>query len=260
MATPSQRLVRMGFGFAVAQALHVVAELQIAELLQGGPRTAEDLAAAAGSHAGALYRVLRFLAGEGVFQEQSPGLFGNTELSEALRADAPESPRDFIRMINREAYASWGQLLHSVRTGEPAFNHVFGAPRFEWLSSHPEEAALFQQAMVSLSMGGNIDVAHAYDFSACRRVVDIGGGHGQLLSAVVTANPHLTGVLFDLPTGIEAARNGVGGPLPRCELVAGDFFASVPPADTYLIKKVIHDWGDEDAAKILAQLSPSHAA
>ena len=128
---------------------------------------------------------------------------------------------------------------------------MFGAPRFEWLDSHPKEAALFQQAMVALSMGGSLDVAHAYDFSPCRRVVDVGGGHGQLLSTVVTANPHLTGVLFDIPTGIEAARTGVGGPLPRCDLVAGDFFASVPAADTYLIKKVIHDWGDEDAARIL---------
>jgi SAM-dependent methyltransferase len=154
-------------------------------------------------------------------------------------------------MINREAYAAWGQLLHSVRSGETAFEHIFAAPRFEWLAGHPEAAALFQQAMIALSQGGNIETARAYDFSVCRRVVDVGGGHGQLLSAIVTLNPHLTGVLLDLPAGIEAARRGVGGPLPRCELVAGDFFAEVPAADTYVIKKVIHDWDDGRALTIL---------
>ena len=155
-------------------------------------------------------------------------------------------------MINREAYTAWGQLLHTVRTGETAFDYVFGAPRFEWLASHHEQAALFQQAMVSLSQGGNAEIARAYDFSACGLVVDVGGGHGQLLSAIVTANPHLSGVLLDLSAGIEAARRGVGGPLPRCELVVGDFFASVPAADTYVIKKVVHDWSDEQAVRILA--------
>jgi SAM-dependent methyltransferase len=251
MITASQRLLRMGFGFALGQALHVVAELQIAELLHDGPRTAEALATATDSDAGALYRVLRFLAGEGVFEEKSPGLFANTELSDGLRAEAPASPRDFIRMVNREAYAAWGQLLHSVRTGQPAFEHVFGAPRFEWLAEHPDAAALFQQAMVALSQGGNFEAARAYDFSGCRRVVDVGGGHGQLLSAIITLNPHLSGVLLDVPAGLEAASKGVGGPLPRCELVTGDFFASVPTSDTYVIKKVIHDWADEQAVTIL---------
>ena len=170
------------------------------------PAHGRSLAAATGSNADALYRVLRFLAGEGVFEERSPGLFANTELSAALRAEAPASPRDFIRMINREPYAAWGQLLHTVRTGETAFDHVFGAPRFEWLADHPEQAALFQQAMVSLSQGGNIEAARAYDFSACRLVVDVGGGHGQLLSAIVTSNPHLSGVLLDLRAGVEAAK------------------------------------------------------
>ena len=252
MGTPSQDLLRMGFGFAVAQALHVAAELGIADLLQDGPRNAGDLARATGSDAGALYRLLRFLAGEGVFREESAGRFAQTELSAGLRANAPESPRDFIRMINKEAYAAWGQLLHSVQTGSTAFEHVFGAPRFEWLASHPEQAALFQRAMIALSGGANVEAAEAYDFAGRHRVVDVGGGHGQLLSAIVTRNPHLSGVLYDLPAGIAAARTGVGGPLPRCDLVAGDFFASVPAgADIYIMKKVIHDWDDGRAAKIL---------
>jgi SAM-dependent methyltransferase len=252
MGTPSQDLLRMGFGFAVAQALHVAAELGIADLLQDAPRSAEDLARATGTDAGALYRLLRFLASEGVFREEAAGRFAQTELSAGLRADAPDGPRDFIRMINKEAYAAWGQLLHSVRTGNTAFEHVFGAPRFEWLASHPEQAALFQRAMIALSGGANQEAAEAYDFAGCRRVVDVGGGHGQLLSAIVARNPHLSGVLYDLPAGIAAARTGVGGPLPRCDLVAGDFFKDVPEgADVYIMKKVIHDWDDERAVKIL---------
>lgn len=252
MSTPSQDLLRMGFGFAVAQALHVAAELGIADLLQDGPRSVEDLARAARTDTAALYRLLRFLASEGVFREESAGRFAQTDLSAGLRADAPDSPRDFIRMINSEAYAAWGQLLHSVRTGGTAFEHVFGVPRFEWLASHPDQAALFQRAMIALSQGSNVEAAEAYDFAPCKRVVDVGGGHGQLLSAIVTRNPHLSGVLYDLPAGIAAARTGVGGPLPRCDLVAGDFFKSVPEgADIYIMKKVIHDWDDDRAAKIL---------
>lgn len=252
MNTPSQDLLRMGLGFAVAQSLHVAAELGIADLLHDGPKSAEDLARATKTDAAALYRVLRFLASEGVFREEPVGLFAQTDLSSGLRADAPDSPRDFIRMINREAYAAWGQLLHSVQTGGTAFDHVFGAPRFQWLADHPEQAALFQRAMIAASGASNLQAAEAYDFAACKRVVDVGGGHGQLLSAIVTRNPHLSGVLYDMPTGIEAARAGVGGPLPRCDLVAGDFFEKVPEGcDLYIMKKVIHDWDDGRAAKIL---------
>jgi SAM-dependent methyltransferase len=252
MGTASQDLLRMGFGFAVAQALYVAAELGIADLLSEGSRSTEDLAHATHSDADALYRVLRFLASEGVFREEAPRRFAQTELSDALRADAPASPRDFIRMINEEAYTAWGHLLHSVRTGKTAFEQVFGAPRFEWLAGHPEQAALFQRAMIALSQGSNVEVAEAYDFSACKRVVDVGGGHGQLLSVIVARNPHLSGVLHDLSAGVAAARKGVGGPLPRCELVAGDFFESVPAGgDAYIMKKVIHDWDDTRAAKIL---------
>ena len=252
MATPSQRLLRMGFSFAFSQALYVAAELGIADLLHGGSQSADELAKATNSDAGALYRVLRFLASEGVFREEAPRRFAQSELSDALRADAPKSPRDLIRMINREAYTAWGQLLHTVRTGQTAFEHVFGAQRFDWLAKHPEAAALFQSAMVAISQGGNAEAAKAYDFTDCRRVVDVGGGHGELLSAIVTRNPHLSGVLYDRPAGIAAAEKGVGGPLPRCELVAGDFFLSVPDGgDVYIIKKVIHDWDDQSSVKIL---------
>jgi hypothetical protein len=163
-------------------------------------------------------------------------------------------------MLNSEVYEAFEQLSYSVQTGKPAFDKVFGSPRFEWLGAHPEQAALFQRAMIAASQGSSEAVADAYDFSASRCVVDVGGGHGQLLSAILARNTHLTGILFDLPSGIAAARTGAGGPLPRGELVAGNFFESVPAADTYILKRVIHDWDDERAAAILRNCRRAMAA
>lgn len=250
MSSPAQQIMRLGLGFAVSQALRVVIELGIPDLLAAGERPIEELAAATRSNPDALHRIMRLLAPEGVFSEVQSGRFTLTELGATLRSDRP-GPRDFIRMINSEAYLAFEQLAYSVDTGKPAFEKVFGSPRFDWLSQHPEQAALFQQAMVALSQGSNEAVAEAYDFGPFRRVVDVGGGHGQLLSAILARNPHLDGVLFDLPSGVAAARNGAGGPLPRTEFVAGDFFESVPSGDVYVVKKVVHDWDDARATTIL---------
>lgn len=250
MTSPAQQLLRLGFGFAVSQGLRVIIELGIADLLADGERAVDELAAETNTDADALHRVMRLLASEGVLIETAPRKFRLTEIGAALRSGKP-GPGDFIRMINSEPYASFGQLLHSVRTGKPAFDKVFGSPRFDWLSKHPEEAALFQRAMVSLGQGGNEAIADAYDFSAFKQLVDVGGGHGQLLSAILAHNPHLRGVLFDLHSGVAAARAGAGGDLPRTDFVVGDFFKAVPPSDAYILKKVIHDWDDEQAVTIL---------
>ena len=252
MASPSQHLIRLGFGFAVSQALRVVVDLEIADRLAASERSVEELAAETGSHADALYRVMRMLAAEGVFRETSLRRFALTEVGAALRSDKRDGPREFIRMLNCEPYLAFTQLDHSVRSGLPAFDEVFGKPRFDWLSEHPNEAALFQRAMVAVGQGSNEAVADAYDFGPFSRVVDVGGGHGQLLSAILARHPHLSGVLFDLPAGVAAAKSGAGGDLPRTEFVAGSFFESVPPgADLYVLKRVIHDWNDERAAVIL---------
>jgi SAM-dependent methyltransferase len=250
MSNASQQIVRLGFGFAVSQALRVIIELGIPDLLAVGERSVDELATATRSDADALYRVMRLLAPEGVFREVLPRHFELTEVGAVLRSDRP-GPGDYVRMINSEAYLAFEQLLHSVRTGKPAFDKVFGSPRFDWLSEHPEQAALFQRAMVALSLGSNEAIADAYDFTPFARVVDVGGGHGQLLSAILARNPHLSGVLFDLPSGVAAAQQGAGGDLPRTEFVAGDFFESVPAGDIYVVKKVVHDWNDEHAAVIL---------
>jgi O-methyltransferase domain len=229
-----------------------VAELKIADLLSSGDRAIDDLAAATGSNAGALYRVMRLLSGEGVFREVSAGRFALTEIGRALRSDEPTGPRNYLRMINSEAYLAFARLSDSVRTGEPVFEAVFGKPRFDWLADHPVEAALFQQGMVSVGAGADAAVAEAYDFGSHSQVVDVGGGHGQLLSAILARHPNLHGTLFDRKAGLASATSTPGDAVARTRSIAGDFFDSVPAgADVYVLKKVIHDWDDERAAKIL---------
>lgn len=252
MASSVQHLVRLAFGFAVSQALRVVADLEIADHLGDGEWSVDDLAAKTHSNADALYRVMRLLAAEGLFRETAVRRFRLTKVGEVLRSDKGSSPRDLIRMLNGEPYLAFAQLDHSVRTGLPAFDEVFGKPRFDWLADHPDEAALFQRAMVTLGRDSNEAIAEAYDFGAFSRVVDVGGGHGQLLSAILARHAHLSGVLFDLPSGIQTIRSGAAGHLPRTEFIGGNFFESVPHgADIYLMKKVIHDWNDEQAIVIL---------
>lgn len=248
MVSPSQQIMRLGFGFAVSQALRTVIELGIADLVAGGKQSVAELATATQSNADALYRIMRLLAAEGVFREVQPRHFDLTEVGAALRSGRP-GPRDFVQMMNHEAYLAFGQLPYSVQSGKPAFDKVFGSPRFDWLSDHPVEAALFQRAMVALSQGSNEAVAEGYDFTPFKRVVDLGGGHGQLLSLILARNPHLHGVLFDLPSGVAAAE--LGAMASRIDIIGGDFFESVPPGDVYVVKKVIHDWDDERAVAIL---------
>lgn len=249
--TPEQQLVRLGFGFAVSQSLKVVADLEIADKLADGPLAVEDLAYDCGVQSSALARILRVLCAEGVFREEPGAVFSLTDVGEALRAG--RGPRDFIQMLSAEPYKAFAELAHAVRTGEPTFERVFGLPRFKWLAEHPEAARAFQAAMVAYGRGLNEAVSEAYDFSGFSVVADIGGGHGQLLSAILANHPHLGGILFDLPAGIAEAEKGIGGPLPRTSLIAGDFFESVPAgADLYILKKVVHDWEDERAVAILS--------
>src|SRR5258708_13787731 len=252
MLSPSQYRIRLGLGFMISQALNVAADLNVAERLAAGERSVDDVGAETGCHADALYRIMRVLAAEGIFRETVDRRFELTELGSALRSDEPSSPRDVIRMMTREPYLAFTQLGHSVYTGLPAFDKVFGRPRFDWLADHPDQAALFQQAMIALSQGANEAVAEAYDFGPFARVVDVGGGHGQLLSEILKRQPPLSGVLFDLPAGVQTARGRAGNFPPHTDFVAGSFFESVPAgADAYILKKVIHDWNDEQAVRIL---------
>lgn len=252
MQNPSQQLIHLGLSFMASQALRIAADLNVADRLAAGERSIDELAEETDCHCDALYRVMRLLAAEGVFRETSTRRFQLTELGAALRSKAPSSPRDLIRMMNREPYLAFAQLTHSVHTGLPAFESVFGKPRFDWLADHADAASLFQQAMIALSQGANEAVAEACDFGSLSQIVDVGGGHGQLLSAILKKHPHLSGILFDLPAGVEAARANAASFPPQTAFVAGNFFNAVPGgADAYIMKKVIHDWNDEQAARIL---------
>ena len=259
-------LTQMAFGALMTQALYVAAKLGVADLLAAGPRPVKELAAATETHGRALYRVLRSLAGVGIFRETAPQVFALTPLAEPLRSEAPNSVRrGMIFMGEGWHWAVWGDLMHSVRTGRPAWGHVHGAEVFDYFADHPAEAEIFNGAMTDMSMSTAPAVVEAYDFSGTGTLADIAGGHGYLLAQVLKANPGMKGVLFDVApvvAGADAllAREGVA---ERVEKVAGDFFAGVPAgADAYIMKHIIHDWDDERAGLILKNIRavmPDHA-
>jgi hypothetical protein len=252
---PPIALYRIGTALYVAQALYVAAKLSIADHLASGPRTAEELAAATETHAASLRRVLRLLVSAGVFEEDDAGRFTSTALGAAMQS-GPGSFRSSVLLFTGPGqWKTWGDLLETVRTGEPALPRVFGVGPFEYFASRPEEAAIFDEAMSSFTATIAAVVGSAYDFSGMKSLVDIGGGDGALLTGILAAHESLRGAVFDLPRLSEAAHERIAttGLGDRCEFIGGDFFEAVPRGfDAYLIKHVIHDWNDERARTILA--------
>ncbi len=242
-------------GYRVSQAIYVAAKLGIADLLKEGPRGTDDLAQATGTHAATLYRVLRFLVGVGLFDEVAPHRFALAPLGSGLRTDLPGSIRpNVLMLLDQASWRPWGQLLYSVQTGGTAFEHVHGVGRFDYLTEHPDTAAVFNEAMSSNTARSGTAITDAYDFSAIKRLVDVGGGHGLLLATILGAYPTMRGVLFDRPQVIAGAQATLeaAGVSDRCELVSGDFFAEVPSGgDAYLLRQIIHDWDDARALTIL---------
>ena len=257
-STPAQlrELRTLLHGYRVSQAIYVAAALGIPDRLAGGPQTSADLARATDTNEPALYRVLRFLAGVGLFDEVGPRRFGLTALGAGLRGDVPGSMRpQTLGALEGIHWQAWGQLLHTVRTGETAFNHVAGMGVFDYLREHPDSAAIFNQQMTSNTARAGDTVARGYDFSGVRRLVDVGGGHGLLLATILQAHAAMGGVLFDAPEVVAGAGPtlAAAGVADRCEVVGGDFFAAVPPGgDAYVLRQIIHDWDDERAIAILA--------
>ena len=253
----SETMLRMLVGCWVSQALYIAAKLGIADLVQDTARTNADLAEVTQTDAGSLYRVLRALASLGVFEEQKDGRFALTPLADALRAEVPGSLRAFAIMLGeKEHWRAWGDCLHSVRTGQPAFDHVFGAPHFQYFARNSEAAKFFNEGMTSRAGPENDAIVSACDFSKFSTVVDVGGGEGTLLTAIMDAAPRTNGILFDLPHVVEARRSAgkqAQPPnAPRLQFSAGSFFEAVPRGgDAYVLKKVIHDWDDERALSIL---------
>ena len=242
-------------GFWISRAVYVIAKLGIPDLLKSGPKTAEELASATEMHAPSLYRILRALASVGVVTRDEGRRFAQTPVSETLVTDAPGSLRWFaVSELGQEHYPAWGNLMHSVKTGEIAFDNFFGVDIWKYFQQNPEDAAVFNNSMSSVTAVTNEAITSLYDFSGFKKLVDVGGGHGGLITSRLKSNPAMKGVLFDAPQVIEGARARIeaAGLAERCETVAGDFFKAVPEGgDAYIMKWIIHDWDDERAITIL---------
>ena len=247
----SQLIGNTGFVHAIL----VAANLGLADLLKDGPLSIADLAEATGTHARSLYRMLRALASRGIFSEDADGRFSLTALADPLRSDAPDSIHNWALFVGSEAeLQSWAHLSYSVRTGKPAFEHIFGKGWFDYLDEQPEMARIFNHLMTGGSTSDAAAIVEAHDFSVYRKIVDIGGGHGALLAHILEQNPQSSGVLFDAPSVIAGATGAIDTQVNqgRAEKVAGNFFEAVPNGgDAYVLKYIIHDWDDERAIMIL---------
>ena len=251
-------LIQLVTGYWVSQAIFVAARLGIADLLKDGPKTSEELAAATGTHGPSLYRLLRALASVGVFTEKEDGRFALTPLAEYLRSDVPGSLRSLaIGWCEQWSWRPWGDLLHSIKSGRPSFDHVYGMGLFEFLSQNSEAAALYNEALTGYTVQITSAVVTAYDFSEMDTIVDVGGGEGVFLTGILRANPILRGILLDLPHVAEAARRYLAKAelATRCEVVGGDFFEGVPAGgDAYLLSNILHDFDDTRATAILKNI------
>lgn len=251
----SVALRRLVNGYQVTQAIHVATTLGIPDLLADGPRSSDHLAGKTGAHPGALYRLLRALAGVGVFREEDGHRFARTDLSDCLRRDAPDSLAGWAAFVGEPYHWQvWGDMLHSVQTGEDAFHHVHGTDPWTFRARDPVRSARFDGAMAAASRQVADTVVAAYDFGRFGTVVDIGGGSGTFFAAILKRHATMHGVLFDLPHVVAGAPPilAAAGVADRCTIVEGSFFETVPAGgDAYVLKAVLHDWEDEDCLRIL---------
>src|SRR5271168_5111733 len=243
---PSIELMRLINGYQVSQALHVAATLGVADQLKDGPKSYYALAQACGAHPVSLYRLLRALAAVGVFRETGNKEFSLTPLGVCLTSDAPGSRRNYARWIGTPGqWRSWGNLLHSIKSGESATRFTHGMDAWTYRMQNPEERAVFDSAMTGNSRSEAQAVLEAYDFGKFGCVVDVGGGQGLLLKEILLACPATRGVLFDQPQVVASADNlfASAGLARRCQVVAGSFLQSVPEdGDVYVMKAILHDW------------------
>ncbi len=252
---PAVVLRRMTTAYWTSQAIYVTTRLGIPDLLANRPQTSEALAAATDTHAPSLYRLLRAVASLGILEEDETRQFTLTPMGRLLRSDVSGSMRAWTILLGEPWFrGAWDNLLHSVRTGNAAFEAVHGAEFWAYVGRDPDANALFNAAMSSVAPIRTKSTVEAYDFSAFRVVVDVGGGHGTLLAAILASHPKVRGILFDLPHVVEGAGAGLraAGVSDRCEIVGGSFLEAVPAGgDAYVLQSVIHDWDDESSVRIL---------
>ncbi len=256
--SPMETMLQMMSGLWVSRGIYVAAKLGIADYLRHDAKTAEELAALTNAHADSLYRILRMLAMLGIFHQDGENRFGLTPLSETLLSDAPLSLRESaIIEMGEVHYEAWGNLLHTVETGDIAFDSHFGMNVWQYFEQHPENAQTFNRYMANSSALMNEAIGKTDVFADSRRVVDVGGGLGGMISAILKANPQLEGVLFDAPSVVEKSKEFLAerGLDERCAAVGGNFFESVPVGgDTYTMRWIIHDWEDSKSIKILENI------
>lgn len=252
------RMLEFHNGLSMAHILSVIAEIGVADQVTDGPLGVEELAERTGTNADVLYRLLRTVASKGVFTEVSPRTFGLTPLAATLRSDVDCSMRDVFRLQGqpcmRETYAAIG---HSVRTGEPAFEHVHGTTLFSYLAERPELSELFSSAMGNVARQIQRPAIDAYDLSDVRRLIDIGGAHGHLVAAILSRYPEMKGVVFDMPNVVPgaAAVLAEAGVADRAEMVGGDYLRAVPAqGDAYTISHVLHQLSDAEAVTVLTNI------
>lgn len=254
-ATHRMNLQRLIDGYQLSQAVSVAARLGIADLLAERPRTVDELARATGAHPESLLRLLRALASMDVFTEESAELFGLTPLAEGLRSDVPGTLKAWaIQSGQPYMWEAYGQLEHSIMTGESAFRKAHGIGAWDYRERHPSAGETFDNAMQEGAQRVSNSLVGAYDFSRVGMVVDVGGGNGALLAAILEANPDMHGILYDQLHVVSRAEALLehSGAAPRCSIVPGDFFDSVPAGGSlYILKGIIHDWDDAHARQIL---------
>lgn len=240
-------------GYRATALLYVAAKLKIADHLQEA-RSGDELSRALDANPLALQRFLRGMVALGVCSENSPGVFQITSMGQRLRSDS-DGPEYSLAILNGEEYAAaWNQLLHSIKTGETAFDHVFGESPWQHRQKNPELNRRFNEWLEQGAAATGRALLKAYDFSSHQTVADLGGGQGALLSTILQAQPALQGILFDQPHVVSGAREPMesAGVASRCRMVPGDFFKAVPPeADAYILKSILHDWDDSACAVIL---------
>lgn len=252
---PEAWLMQLLSGFMVTQYIHVAAKLMLADLLKDGPRTAQELADRCGADAGALHRLMRALASLGIFAETSGGRFEMTDLAEPLRTDTGSSLNAVARMYGEDWFwRPYGELFHSVTTGQSAFTRLFDRGFYDHVVSHPLAARIFNDAMTGFTAPQAHRLVEEYDFGRFRRIMDVGGGQGSLILEVLRAYPETRGVLFDRSEVVRAAAARLEHveARDRLELVGGDFMAEVPSGcDAIVLRNVLQDWGDEEAQRLL---------
>jgi orsellinic acid C2-O-methyltransferase len=252
--SPQAQIQEMVRGFWKTRAIQTAVRLGLPDLMASGPRPAAEIAAQANCNADAVHRLLRALVSIGICADAGEGRFGVTPLGETLRSDVPGSMRGVVLHFGEMMCDLWAHLAECVRSGSSARKLSGAGDDFSFLAANPEVAAVFNSAMAQMTRQIAAAVIAVYDFSGIEKLMDVGGGYGQLLATILQANPAMRGILFDMGHAADGARRelaaaGVGG---RCEVAVGDFFKEVPAgADAYILKSIIHDWDDERSIRIL---------